>query len=103
MKAAFVHGETSFHKGLQFVDFHFSWPPRQGAFRAGARRPGSDDIAALLAAGDSLAIPTTGLDLQMDFAHQGQERFARIYKLLDPERKWTSCLRRTAVTFKNEN
>jgi len=39
----------------------------------------------------------------MDFANQGQERFARIYKLLDPERKWTTHLRRTAVAFKNEN
>ena len=101
-EAEFVPGEISFHKALQFVEFHFSWPPRKGA-SATEPWPGREDIAALIAAADAMEYSEAGLDLRMDFAHQGQERFARIYKLLDPERKWTSCLRRTAVTFKNEN
>ena len=92
--AVFVSGEASFHKRLQFVDFHYSWP---------GPMPRRDDIAALLAAGDALDFSEAGLSLKMDFAHQGQERFARVYRLLDPERKWTSRLRRTAVTFKDEN
>ena len=54
-------------------------------------------------AGDSFSLTEEGLTLKMDYAHGGQERFARIYKLLDPERKWTSHLSRTAVSFKNEN
>jgi radical SAM family uncharacterized protein len=110
VKAAFIHDETSFHKGLQVVDFHFSWPSLVGSLQGRQQGPSgpeapprSEDIAALLAAGDSLRYGDDGLDLKMDFAHQGQERFARIYKLLDPERKWTSCLRRTAVSFKNED
>jgi radical SAM-linked protein len=102
IRADFVRGETSFHKALQVVEFHFSLPLRQGSSRPVAL-PGQEEITALLSAGDSLRFGEEGLDLKMDFAHQGQERFARIYKLLDPERKWTSCLRRTAVTFKNEN
>jgi len=102
LKAEFVPGVISFHKALQFVDFHFS-RPAQGASSGPGELPGQENIAALLAAGDALEYSGAGLALRMDFAHQGQERFARIYKLLDPERKWTSCLRRTAVIFKNEN
>ncbi len=102
LKAEFVPGEISFHKALQSVEFHFSWPPRQGV-AVSEPLPGRKDIAALIAGADALEYSAAGLDLRMDFAHQGQERFARIYKLLDPERKWTSCLSRTAVTFKNEN
>ena len=64
--------------------------------------PSEEDIAALLAAGDSYRYSAAGLELKMDFAHQGQERFARIYRLLDPGRRWTDRLRRTAVVFKNE-
>jgi radical SAM family uncharacterized protein len=93
-KAVFVPGVASFHKELQFLEFQFSWP---------GPPPRSEDIAALLFAGDSFRFSAEGLDLKMDFAHQGQERFARIYKLLDPERKWTCRLRRTAVIFKNED
>ena len=96
VKAEFVRGETSFHKGLQFVDFHFTWP-------AAAALPRREDIAALLAPGDDLNFSAAGLELRMDFAHQGQERFARVYRLLDPERKWTSFLRRQAVIFKDED
>jgi hypothetical protein len=116
VKAEFVRGETSFHKALQLVDFQFSWPSLSGS-RVGARRDGlqspqgeapgtpvrREDIAALLAPGDVLLFSAAGLELRMDFAHQGQERFARIYRLLDPERKWTACLRRKAVIFKHED
>jgi radical SAM family uncharacterized protein len=100
--AAFVSGEASFHKRLQFLDFHFSWPPGRDPSGPDAA-PRCGDIAALLAAGDVMDYSAAALELRMDFAHQGQERFARVYRLLDPERKWTSCLRRTAVTFKDEN
>ncbi len=86
--------EVSFHKDLQFVDFSFAW---------GDAAIGGEEIAPLLFAGDSFVIGAQGLELKMDYAHGGQERFARIYRLLDPERKWTSHLRRTAVHFKNEN
>ncbi len=92
--AVFVSHAVSFHKDLRFLEFHFSW------FGPAPRR---EDIAALLFAGDSFHFSEEGVDLKMDFAHQGQERFARIYKLLDFERKWTSRLHRTGVSFKNGN
>lgn len=40
------------------------------------------------------------LELSIDYAHQGQERFAKMYKILDPDRKHTRFLSRTQVTFK---
>ena len=62
-----------------------------------------EDLGDYLLPGESVALTEKSLELKMDYAHQGQERFARIYKLLDPERKWTANLSRTAVSFKNEN
>ena len=110
LEAAYVESEKSFHKALRSVAFHFSWPPQREPRRSAAARssePGSapppEEIEALLAASDSCRFSAEGLDLEMDFAHQGQERFARIYKLLDPERKWTGHLSRTGVDFANED
>jgi radical SAM family uncharacterized protein len=100
-KAVFVPGAASLHKELRFLAFQFSWPVQRGPSGPWAP-PRYEDIAALLSAGDSCHFSSEALDLKMDFAHQGQERFARIYRLLDPERKWTRHLRRTAVVFKNE-
>lgn len=95
LRAEFVHGESSFHKRLRFVDFRFIWPAGDGA----AVRPGPEDILPLLAQGDSASFTAEGVELRMDFARQGQERFARVNRLLDPERKWTSCLSRTGAVF----
>jgi radical SAM family uncharacterized protein len=109
-RSAAYAGDRSLHKDLRFLEFHFSWPPLEGApgptmpgLSGAAAAPPREEIAALLFAGDSFRYTDEGLDLKMDFANQGQERFARIYKLLDPERKWTAHLRRTAVSFKNGN
>lgn len=99
VKAGFVRGAASFHKGLQRIGFRFSWPSAEAGFRA----PLKEDISALLAPGDELAYSASSLELGMDFAHQGQERFARVYRLLDPERKWTQCLCRKEVVFKDED
>lgn len=93
-RAGFVESDVSFHKDLQFVHFSFAW---------GDAAIGGEEIAALLFAGDSFAVGAQGLELKMDYAHGGQERFARIYRLLDPERKWTAHLQRTAVQFKNDH
>jgi radical SAM family uncharacterized protein len=116
-KAVFVPGSASLHKELRFLAFRFSWPHPFGGFQdppggdvQGLQRgapgawspPRREDITALLSGEDSARFSAEALDLKMDFAHQGQERFARIYRLLDPERKWTKRLCRTAAEFENE-
>jgi radical SAM family uncharacterized protein len=93
-KAEFVTTNRSLYKDLRFVGFFFAWAET---------KPCREDIATLLYAGDSFVFSEAGLTLKMDYAHGGQERFARIYKLLDPERRWTAHLRRTEVRFNDEN
>ena len=97
LEASYVEGKKPLHKALRSVTFHFSWPPELEP------APRWEEIKALLDAGDSCRFTAEGLDLEMDYAHQGQERFARLYRLLDPERKWTGRLRRTGVGFSNED
>ena len=94
VKANLVPGDTSLYRDLQFIELHFAWPDSL------ERR---QDFADHLLPGEKIAYSKDGLELRMDYARQGQERFSRIYKLLDPERKWTANLTRTAVGFKNEN
>ncbi len=91
-RAETVRGDASFHKRLRLVEYEFAWPEA-------APRPGREELAALLAEGDGMDYSDSMVKLSMDFARQGQERFARLYRLLDPERKWTGRLRRRQVTF----
>jgi len=93
-KVNFVTDDNALYRDLQFIELRFVWP--------NAMKP-RQDLGDYLLPGESVALAEKSLELKMDYAHQGQERFARIYKLLDPERKWTANLSRTAVRFKNEN
>jgi radical SAM family uncharacterized protein len=93
-KVAFVTDDRSLYRDLHFIELRFLWPD------AMQRR---EDLAGYLLPGESISVSEKSLELKMDYAHQGQERFSRIYKLLDPERRWTANLSRTAVRFKNEN
>ena len=93
-KVNFVAGDKALYRDLQFIELRFVWPDSM------KRR---EDLGDYLLPGESITLAEKSLELKMDYAHQGQERFARIYKLLDPERKWTANLSRTAVHFKNEN
>ena len=61
----------------------------------------SDDIAQYLGETDSLSYSPDRLTLKLDYSKQGQERFAKIYKCLDPEKKRTRYLTRTQIKFKS--
>jgi radical SAM family uncharacterized protein len=93
-QARFVLDDTALYRDLQFIEWRFIWP------EAAARR---GDLGDYLLPGERLTDTENCLELAIDYSHQGQERFGRIYKLLDPERRWTANLIRTAVRFKNEN
>jgi len=93
-KVNFVTDDKALYRDLQFIELRFVWPD--------AMKP-RQDLGDYLLPGESVALAEKSLELKIDYARQGQERFARIYKLLDPERKWTANLSRTAVRFKNEN
>ena len=93
-KANFVVDDRSLYRDLQFIELQFAWPD------PGPDRP---DLTGYLLPGEMASFGEKLLEMKIDYSRQGQERFARIYKLLDPERKWTANLSRTAVHFKNEN
>jgi len=60
----------------------------------------SDAIAAHLGETDSASTLDNRLLLKIDYSTQGQERFAKIYRIIDPEKKHTRNLTRTGITFK---
>jgi len=93
-RANLVVDDKALYRELQFIELSFAWPD------AGQDRA---DIKGYVLPGESVVLGEKKLELKIDYSRQGQERFARIYKLLDPERKWTANLSRTAVHFKNEN
>jgi hypothetical protein len=93
-KVDFVTDDRALYRDLRFIELRFIWPDSMQH---------RQDLGEYLLPGESVSFAEKSLELKIDYAHQGQERFARIYKLLDPERKWTANLSRTAVRFKNEN
>jgi hypothetical protein len=57
-------------------------------------------VEKLLSAADVISIIDEKLVLTIDYAQGGQERFAAIYRLIDPEKKYTMYLTRTHAIFK---
>ncbi|UCH92213.1 MAG: TIGR03960 family B12-binding radical SAM protein [Candidatus Aminicenantes bacterium] len=60
-----------------------------------------DEIARHLGDTDFASYSDNRLILKIDYTKQGQERFAKIYKIIDPEKKRTMYLTRTHVKFKS--
>lgn len=60
-----------------------------------------DSISKHLGDRDAAHFSNGRLVLNIDYSNQGQERFAKIYKLIDPDKQYTRCLTRTHVTFKS--
>jgi radical SAM family uncharacterized protein/radical SAM-linked protein len=60
-----------------------------------------DDIAKHLGETDFASFSDSRLILTMDYSKQGQERFAKIYKTIDPGKERTMYLTRTHVKFRS--
>lgn len=60
------------------------------------------EIEALLDETDSMAIDGNRLNLIMNYGKQGQERFAKIYRLIDPDKTRTRYMTRKSIIFKSE-
>ena len=61
-----------------------------------------EKINGMLKENESIENEKGRLHISMDFSQNGQERFAQIYRLLDPERRQTRYLCRTSTTFKSD-
>lgn len=88
-------GKPSLGKSLGFIHYCFVPDPKAG--------DSLNAIDALLGDGEKAAIEGGVLQLRIDYSKNGQERFSRIYRALDPEKKRTRWLTRLKIEFKNED
>ncbi len=81
-------------RDIHFIHFEIHVPAeRRDPAMAG-------DIESILSEGDEASWSGDTLFLKMDYAHNGQERFAKVSRRIDPERSYTRHLTRTKITFK---
>ncbi len=78
-------------KDIHFIEYEFH-----------TTKPISPEVREYCLESDEIISSRSGLNLKIDFSRQGQERFSRIYKILDPERKSTFHLTRKRFIFKND-
>lgn len=91
-RVKFADGRPSLGKDLHFMEYDL--------LEADAGK--IDEVRPLLINSDEISCSPGVLHLKIDYSQQGQERFARIYRMLDPRREKTHQLVRTRVWFKNE-
>ncbi len=66
------------------------------------RDPRLEIVKQFLLESDTYRLSSDRLLLKIDYSRQGQERFSKIYKTIDPERKYTFHLIRKRIIFKND-
>jgi len=93
-KVVFADRSRPLPRDIHYLEFEIAIP---GLCRDEEKVEG---VKRLLSNTDHASWSGDTLELTMDYAHQGQERFAKIYKLIDPGRQHTVHLTRTRVTFK---
>jgi hypothetical protein len=52
---------------------------------------------------DTICYEKNRIYLDLHYGSGGQERYGKIYKVIDPDKKFTSKLTRTHVSFKSES
>ncbi|MCX6583296.1 MAG: TIGR03960 family B12-binding radical SAM protein [Candidatus Aminicenantes bacterium] len=93
-KVVLSEGSRSLTKDIHFIEFAIGMPG------LGQDSEKVEAVVKLLGEADAVSWVGEKLVLIMDYAHGGQERFAAIYRLIDPEKRYTVHLTRTRVIFK---
>jgi len=93
-KVILSEGLRSLTKDIHFLEFEIGMP---GLVQDSEK---VEALVKLLGEADAVSWVGEKLVLIMDYAHGGQERFAAIYRLIDPEKRYTVHLTRTRVIFK---
>ena len=88
----FADGRPSLGKDLHFMEYDI----------LGADMDKTGEIEPLLIESDEMSRSQGVLHLKLDYSRQGQQRFSRICRLLDPDKDKAHLLVRTHVWFKNE-
>ena len=93
LKARICNACRPLNRDIRFMDYEISSDnPTENL----------QDIKKFLLETDRAAVNENTLELRIDYTRQGQERFAKIYKTIDPERKKTYHLTRKQVIFVND-
>lgn len=90
-RAWIVNERRNLNKDLQYVHY---------VIRGEVPDPLKDEINELLIRSDEVEFGEDKIRLKIDFSDRGSERFAKIYKILDPEKKRTANLTRSKIVFK---
>jgi radical SAM family uncharacterized protein/radical SAM-linked protein len=86
-------GSPPLTKDLHYIGYEFLWPGlNSDKSRVEAIKPFLIDT-------DSMLLTRNKLILKIDYSHFGHERFSKLYKTIDPDRKRTNNLIRTFVEF----
>ncbi|MCP4147428.1 MAG: TIGR03960 family B12-binding radical SAM protein [bacterium] len=97
-EAGEFNGVRALSRDIHFIDFDIDM--------AGFRRESDDDnfenIEGMLAETDAITRAGDMMNLRIDYANGGQERFAKIYKTIDPDKSCTRHLTRTGIVYKSQ-
>ena len=93
-KVILSEGSRALTKDIHFIQFEIGIP---GLTKETEK---VEAVEKLLGETDAISWVGEKLVLTMDYAQGGQERFAAIYRLIDPEKQYTVHLTRTRVIFK---
>lgn len=93
-KVVISEGSRSLTKDIHFLQFEIGIP---GLVEDKEK---VEAVEKILGENDAISWIGEKLVLTMDYAQGGQERFAAIYRLIDPEKRYTVYLTRTRVIFK---
>lgn len=93
-KVVLSEGSRSLTKDIHFLQLEIDVPGLE------QDKEKVDAVEKILGEADAISWVGDKLVLTMDYAQGGQERFAAIYRLIDPEKRRTIGLTRTRVIFK---
>jgi radical SAM family uncharacterized protein/radical SAM-linked protein len=93
-KVVIAEGSRSLNKDIHFLQFEIEAPGLE------QEKEKVEAVEKLLGEADAISWSGDKLVLTMDYAQGGQERFAAIYRLIDPDKRNTIGLTRTRVIFK---
>lgn len=89
-----VNERPQLTRDIHFIDFELRHP----ALRE--KKDLIEQTRQLMIDTDIMNLPGDVMELKIDWSKNGQERFAKIYKTIDPEKAETKHLTRVRITFK---
>ncbi len=91
-RAWIVNERRNLNKDLKYIHYRI---------KSGKTYSLRNEIKDVLIPSDVADFGEESLDLQIDYSNKGAERFAKVYKIIDPDKKMTGKLIRRKIVFKD--